>query len=353
MTSPGTVSLRKLSAPVEAGVPPTALAPMQDITTRSFMAVLHDYTSPDYYFTEYFRVHEHSRLEKHILESITDNPSDRPIFAQMIGESLPHFERTINELSQYKIAGIDLNLGCPAPKVYKKNVGGGLLRDPELLDKILYFLRDRIDGFFSVKMRLGFDDTTQFTTFLESIERNGVDMLTVHGRTVAQKYRGDVDYGLIKQAVQTLSCPVFANGNITSVKLAKEVKAYTGCHGLMIGRGAIRNPWIFRQIREAFSGREVFRPTLEDVRVYVDRLYELTSKPGLPPRHHLGALKKFLNFVAQGVDSEGRFLHDMRRARTPDHMLEICDSHLLGAHARVLYASEPYEGVIARPNCES
>ena len=91
MTSPATTSLRKLPAPAETGVPPTALAPMQDITTRAFMSVLHEYASPDYYFTEYFRVHAHSRLEKHILESITQSRSYfDPEFLSFI-EWLPPF----------------------------------------------------------------------------------------------------------------------------------------------------------------------------------------------------------------------------------------------------------------------
>jgi tRNA-dihydrouridine synthase len=118
-------------------LPLTALAPMQDVTSQWFMQVVAEYGAPDYFFTEFFRVNETSRLEKPILAAITENATGCPIFAQMIGEDIPALVRNARELCSYEIAGIDLNLGCPAPRVYRKNVGGGLLRDPERVDRIL------------------------------------------------------------------------------------------------------------------------------------------------------------------------------------------------------------------------
>src|SRR4051812_35597058 len=119
-----------LPLPLASGLPLTALAPMQDVTDLAFMRVVAHYGAPDYFFTEFFRVHAQSRLEKHILRSIDENATGRPVFAQLIGEDLQHLARSAAELLKHPVAGIDLNLGCPAPKVYKKNVGGGLLRDP-------------------------------------------------------------------------------------------------------------------------------------------------------------------------------------------------------------------------------
>jgi tRNA-dihydrouridine synthase B len=101
----------------------TALAPMQDVTDISFMQTIASCGCPDYFFTEYFRVHESSRLEKHILRSIVENDTGAPVFAQLLGESIPDLVRNAKLLSTYPIAGVDLNLGCPAPKVYRKNVG--------------------------------------------------------------------------------------------------------------------------------------------------------------------------------------------------------------------------------------
>jgi tRNA-dihydrouridine synthase B len=116
-----TATLQKsavLPAPIQPDLPLTALAPMQDVTDLLFMQVVADYGSPDYFFTEYFRVYDHSSLDPHILRSITENATGRPVFAQLIGENISDLLRTAKVLSRYPIAGIDLNMGCPAPRVY-------------------------------------------------------------------------------------------------------------------------------------------------------------------------------------------------------------------------------------------
>lgn len=342
---------RSLPAPIQPG-PLTALAPMQDVTDLPFMRVMAHYGAPDYFFTEFFRVHAQSRPEKHIVRSIVENRTGRPVFAQLIGEHIPDMVRTVRELLQYPVAAIDLNLGCPAPKIYKKNVGGGLLRDPAKIDSLLGALRDAVPGLFTVKMRIGFDSTEHYDRVLQLINKHSVDLLSVHGRTVKEGYRSEVHYEFIARAVQTVRCPVLANGNIASHVVARRVLADTGAAGVMIGRHAIRNPWIFRQIREDQAGRAVFAPTLADVRDYIVHLYRETQTPEIPEAAHVAKMKKYLNFVGQSVDPSGAFLHDMRRAMTEAQLFAVCDRHLLTEPAKA-FAPEPYPGVIARPNCET
>ena len=343
---------RALPAGHLAGQPLTALAPMQDVTDLAFMRVMARYGAPDYFFTEFFRVHGQSRPEKHILRSIDENATGRPVFAQLIGEQVSDLSRTVAALLHHPVAGIDLNLGCPAPKIYKKNVGGGLLRDPAKIDLLLGALRAAVPGLFTVKMRIGFADTAHFARILELVNRHEVDLLSVHGRTVQEGYRSEVHYDYIAEAARTVRCPVLANGNITSAARAAAVLAETGAAGVMLGRHAIRNPWIFRQCRERWAGAPVFRPALADVRDYVRQLYEETRQPDVPETAHVAKMKKYLNFVGQSVDPAGLFLHDMRRAMTERELFAVCDRHLLTEPAR-LCADEPHPGLIARPNCET
>jgi tRNA-dihydrouridine synthase B len=373
-----TVPARPLPSGVMPGQPFTALAPMQDVTDLPFMRVIAHYGAPDFFFTEFFRVHSQSRPEKHILRSITENQTGRPVFAQLIGEHIPDMVRTVKELLHHPIAGIDLNLGCPAPKIYKKNVGGGLLRDPARVDALLGALRDAVPGLFTVKMRIGFDSADNYGQILGLISKHAIDLLSVHGRTVKEMYRSDVHYEFIGTAARTVHCPVLANGNITSAAKAGAVLQQTGAAGVMIGRHAIRNPWIFRQCRERLAsqvGRVIpnppsmvdverrvkdnapypatfFQPTLSDVREYITRLYHETQLPGIPEHAHVAKMKKYLNFVGQSVDATGSFLHDMRRAMTEAELFAVCDRHLLTEPA-TLFAAEPYPGIIARPNCET
>ena len=137
---------------------------------------------------------------------------------------------------------MDLNLGCPAPVVYRKCAGGGLLREPARVDAILGALRDAVK-ITTVKTRIGFDSCVSLMNSLPSFAKHSLDLaITAHGRTVYEMYRTEVHYDYIARAVAAMPCPVLANGNVHSAQKAEEILKLTGAHGLMIGRGAIRNP---------------------------------------------------------------------------------------------------------------
>lgn len=306
------------------GAPLLALAPMQDVTDWAFWKLIQGYGGADVYFTEYFRVHEHSRLEKGILRSVLENPTGRPVVAQMIGNDVPALVRTAKELQQLPVAAVDLNLGCPAPVVYKKCAGGGLLRDLPLVDRILGALREAVEIKLTVKTRLGFDDPSGFESLLKLFVKHRIDLLTVHGRTVREMYRSAVHYDFIARAAERMACPVLANGNVYSAAKAEAVLAATGAAGVMIGRGAIRNPWMFRQIRERRAGNEAFVPTGRDVLHYVAALYEATTSDKVAEIYQVQKMKKYLNFLGLGIEAEGVFLHEMRRVTTRAALFAVC-----------------------------
>ncbi len=216
------------------------LAPMQDITDLDFWRVLSRYGGPDIYYTEYFRVHRDSRPERHILRSIDENPDGKPIIAQMIGQDLEALQRTALDLQKRRITGIDINFGCPAPIVCRKDAGGGLLRHPEKIDEILRVVRASVHLSFTVKTRIGFDSPDEFPTLLDLFRRHPIDALTVHGRTVREMYKPVVHYDAIERAARLMPCPVFANGNVTCLDSARRVVGLTNASGLMIG--ARRDP---------------------------------------------------------------------------------------------------------------
>ena len=309
---------------------PSALAPMQDVTGLPFMSLISDYGPPDLFFTEYFRVHSHARIDPAILSSITENPSGRPVFAQLIGEDLEHISRFAKELQKFPIAGIDLNLGCPAPRVYRKNVGGGLLRDPARIDRILNILRETCECPLTVKTRIGFEDTEKFTKVLDVFSVNKIDLLSLHARTVRGGYRMVPQYEYVKVAASRLDCPVLLNGEVNTAQSAINLVNSTGADGVMIGRSAIRNPWIFLQIKQLHRGEEMTRPTLGDLNNYIQKLYEVLSNPDIPEEKQVARLKKFLNFIGLSVDKDGQFLYHIRRAKNRTDLNLICDKYLLG-----------------------
>ena len=314
---------------LQADRPALVLAPMQDVTDLPFWRVLHRYGGPDIYFTEYFRVHSTSVPDKPILHAIRNKPSANPVIAQMIGQDLPALIRTAEALQKENILAIDLNVGCPAPVVCKKSSGGGLLRHLDHLEKIITELHRHISIPFTLKTRIGFHDPAEFDTILKLYANHGIDALTVHGRTVKEMYHSEVHFDLIAKAVQTMPCPVFANGNIISADIAVSVARQTGAAGLMIGRGCIRNPWIFFQIRERYANGEVkTRPTLRDLREYIDILWHETKPAGFTEKLQVAKMKKYMNFIAQKIDANDEFVQQIRRADTGKNFFQICDRFL-------------------------
>jgi len=308
------------------GTPVLVLAPMQDVTDRAFWELMTRYGGADLYYTEYFRVYPTSRLDKPILESITRNPTGCPVVAQMIGNDIPSLVRSAKELQQHAIAAIDLNLGCPAPVVYRKCAGGGLLRDLPRVDGILGALREAIPGKFTVKTRLGFDDERTLEALLPLFRKHAVDLVTVHGRTVLQMYHGGIRHDLIALAARELSCPVIANGNVSTPEDASQVLTSTEAAGLMIGRGAVRNPWIFSQIREHLANKHVTLPTGREVLTYVRDLYNTVCTPDVPDPKQVQKIKKYANFLGEGIGPD--FLHDVRRVTTKAEFFALCERHL-------------------------
>jgi tRNA-dihydrouridine synthase len=149
----------------------------------------------------------------------------------------------------------------------------------------------------TVKMRVGFENTDTFYQILDLINHHSIDLLSLHGRTVKDMYHGAVKYDLIASAVKRVHCPVLANGNIHSATKALEVLSFTGAAGVMVGRWAVGNPWIFNQIRQAWRGETITPVPLVEVR----------------------------NYIAMFVDAEGDFLRRMRQTQTEVELLNLCD----------------------------
>lgn len=304
------------------------LAPMQDVTDLPFLQVISRYGGADLYVTEYFRVHREAQADAWILRSIDENPTGRPIFAQMIGHELEPLQRVARQLLEHPVAGIDLNLGCPAPVVCRKEAGGGLLRNLPKVDTILGTLRDLIPGRFTVKTRVGYEDAAEFPQVLEIFRKHAIDALVIHGRTVSERYRTPVHPECVAQAVATLPCPVIANGNVVDVPTGLAYLRLSGAAGLMLGRGAIRNPWLFDQLRAAFAGVPGPQPSCRDLLGYAQDLYETLASlaPRFDPLGHVQRMKKTMVFVTQGHDPDFEFR--VRRAKTPEDFHRACTDHL-------------------------
>ncbi len=284
-----------------------ALAPMQDVTDLAFMRTLARMGSlPDVFVTPYFRSTSTTcALGEANLRCIRENETGVPIWAQLAGSDAGALVRDARVLMQENIAGIDLNAGCPSPLVNRHGAGAGLLREPENFSRILHALREELPpGCFSVKCRLGWEDEAEFPALLERLAAASPDRVVVHARTRRGLYNpAALRPQYIAEAVRALPCPVLANGDIEAAEAAPALVAASGAAGVMIGRGAVRNPYIFRQLRGGMP------PTASEMRTYFAILMEETGRilARRTEKGHCNRMKKYLAFCYPDFSEEQQY----------------------------------------------
>lgn len=298
-----------------------ALAPMQDVTDLAFMRTLHRIGSlPDVLVTPYFRSTTTTcALTESNLRCLFEHGTGLPIWAQLAGSDAVALIRDSQWLLRQPIAGINLNAGCPSPLVNRHGAGAGLLRTPARFRDILLALRNSLPaGRFSVKLRLGWKSPEEFPALLELLAEAAPDEVMIHARTRCQLYGGAPDTRWVVQAVQKLACPVLGNGDIGTPELARYWLREVSPAGVMIGRGAVRNPYIFRQLR----GGSAPRP--EEMKLYYATLMEEIGRlfaTRYTERGHCNRMKKYLAFCyADFSESEE---YNLRRCTSVREMERI------------------------------
>ena len=191
---------------------------------------------------------------KKTFKMLEKDPSEDPYSIQIAGSEQDVIRRAIEILNEQEgVSCIDLNCGCPAPKIVNNLQGSSLLTDlPKMAQTIRTIKEHSNKEYTSVKMRLGFNEKNHIEQ-AKLCEDSGADFIAVHGRTKAGRYKAPVDYDALKEVKEAVSIPVIVNGDIDSAKKAKWVLDYTGADGIMIGRAAVGNPWIFKQIKEGID----------------------------------------------------------------------------------------------------
>ena len=242
-----------------------ALAPMAGVADRAFRELCMAFGA-GYCVSEMVSskgIAYHSKKSAELMEI---SATERPCAVQIFGTEPETMAQAARFAMQYKPEVIDINMGCPAPKIAGGGSGAALMRDPDLCGRIVQAVSRAVDIPVTVKIRSGFDEEHINAVEVALIaEKNGAQAVTVHGRTRKQFYAPPVNYDIIRKVKLALSIPVIGNGDIVDARSAQFVMEYTGCDYLMVGRGALGNPWVFREINEYFStGNIISAPTLEE-----------------------------------------------------------------------------------------
>lgn len=235
------------------------MAPMAGITDSPFRRVVKG-CGADVVFSEMVAAEGVFYKSQKTIDLMNFHEEERPYIVQIFGNDLEKMAYTAKYIEEkVKPDGIDINMGCPAKKVVAGGRGSALLKDFEVALKVAQTVRDATKLPLSVKMRLGWDDF-EIHQFVQDLEQIGVDAITIHARTRQQGFKGEPDWSAIGEIKKLVKIPVLGNGNVRDSKDAKGIVKVSKCDGVMVGRGALGNPWIFRSMKEG----EDYKPSWEE-----------------------------------------------------------------------------------------
>ena len=303
---------------------PVFLAPMAGVTDTAYRIIAHDMGCPLCYAEMVSSQGIHFKNER-TLSMLASEPAERPLAMQIFAASPEMATEAAAYVEELGTADIlDFNMGCPAPKIVKNGEGSALMRDPEHATAILTAIRKAVKMPLSVKMRIGWDESSiNVVDLAKRAEAAGVDAITVHGRTREQFYRGHADWEKIGEVRRAVSIPVIANGDVRTYDDLDRIREVTGCEAVMVGRAAQGNPWIFRQLTHYLrTGERLPGPTMrERAEVIVRHLDLLLKYKGdyVGPRE----MRKHATWYTRGI-VHGAILRDLfNKATTREDFLAI------------------------------
>lgn len=238
------------------------MAPMDGITPSSFRRVVKKFGA-DVVYSEMIAAEAVYYKSKKTLKMMEFHEEERPYIVQIFGNDPQMMAAAAQYIEKnVKPDGIDINMGCPAKKVVSGGRGSALLKDFELAIEVVRAVRKATTLPLSVKTRLGWDEF-DIQIFVQDLEKAGVDAITVHGRTKSQGFKGEADWKAIGEIKKLVRIPVIGNGNVKSAKDSKAILKIANCDGVMVGRGALGNPWIFKSMKVGKDYKPTYQETVE------------------------------------------------------------------------------------------
>lgn len=308
------------------------LAPMAGVTDKAFRMIVKPF-GPALMYTEMVSGKGLFYKSKKTADLLTADESEKPVAVQIFGHDADIMAEIANSALEYGAAVMDINMGCPAPKIVNNGDGCALMKSPETAAKVISAVCRAVDVPVTVKFRAGWDDKSiNAAEFAKIAEQSGASAVTVHGRTREQFYSGTADLDIIKAVKAAVKIPVIGNGDIIGGGSAAHMLEYTDCDGIMVGRAAEGNPWIFKEISAYLKDGTVLPPPDLDERreVALKHLGLLVEFKG----EHRGVLegRKHMAWYFKGVSGGAVLRTALNKAQKYDEMCglinEFCDFKL-------------------------
>jgi tRNA-dihydrouridine synthase B len=302
--------------------PPLVLSPMAGVTDYSFRRMAKRRGGIGLTVSEFISVEGLTRGNPKAKRQMRFWEEERPFAIQIFGGQI---ERMVlgAEMAQEMGADIlDINCGCPAPKVVKHGGGSGLLRDLPRLETILKEVKKAITIPLTLKFRAGFTDSTlNYLDVAKLAEDCGVEHLQLHARTKEQGYKGLANWDFVRQVKEAVKIPVSGSGDVTTVEGALQKWRETNCDGILIGRGAMQNPWIFRQIQDVSEGREIYQPSLAEKQAVLLEYFELLRED-MPELPAIGRMKQLAGQFTKGLVGGAQFRTTLYHSHSVQEILD-------------------------------
>ncbi|MBC8237697.1 MAG: tRNA dihydrouridine synthase DusB [Helicobacteraceae bacterium] len=300
------------------------LAPLAGFTDLPFRSVVKKFGA-DLTVSEMLSSNALVHNSQKTLHMLQKSSLEDPYSVQIAGASIDIVKGAVEILNTHEgIDVIDLNCGCPVPKVVGHGSGSSLLLDLPLMGEIIRTIKDTSNkNMTSVKIRLGFEKKNH-VDIAKRVEDSGADFIAVHGRTRTGKFKAEVDYDAIKEIKEAVSIPVIANGDIDSYEKAKWVLEHTGSDGVMIGRGAVGAPWIFHQLR---TGEEHIDNALKHTIImeHFDKMIEFYGQHGVP------MFRKHTHTYSKGYRGASKLRDEVNRVNDIQEYRDILDEFFINS----------------------
>ena len=298
------------------------LAPMEGVTNLSFRRLIRSIGGCDLTVTEFIPGKSLAEGHKSALKMAEFDPHERPVSVQVYGrdpEVMGDAARFVQDLSADIV---DLNMGCPSKQVCKNSGGSALMREPELARDIVRAMRAAVDVPFTVKMRAGWDDQLRNASDIAWMcQEEGAEMVAVHWRTRADLYGGERRLDSIAAVKDRVSIPVVANGDIVDARSARETQQATGADGLMVGRGAIADPWVFQRIRRDRAGLPALVVDAAEKERVLLAYFEVLRADAKHEQHALGRMKRIARYFTAQLPNAGELRYAVLHAQTVDEAI--------------------------------
>ena len=247
---------------------------------------------------------------------------ERPFAVQIFGGRPERMAMGAEMAEEVGADILDVNCGCPAPKVVKNGGGSGLLREPKLLETILKEIKKSISIPLTLKLRTGYTESTiNVVDVAKMAEQCGVEHIQVHGRTREQGYKGLANWDRIAAVKQAVSIPVSGNGDVTTLDYGFQKWRETGVDGILIGRGAMQNPWIFRQFEDVIASREPYQPDLAEKKAVLLEFFGMCREE-MPELPALGKMKQLAGQFTKGLVGGAQFRQTLYHSHSADEILD-------------------------------